>query len=275
MTDARSDEPVPTHYRTIFLSDIHLGTRGCRAEELLSFLKAHTCDTLYLVGDIVDGWRLRQSIYWPQSHTNVVRRFLTAAKRDTQVIYVTGNHDEFLRRYADLVIGNIELVDRAEHRTADGRRLLVVHGDEFDVITRYHRWVAQLGDAGYDLLLCINRWLNQARASCGFGHWSLSAWVKRKVKSAVSFIGEYEAAVAHECRRRGFDGIVCGHIHHADVREIDGIDYHNCGDWVESCTALVESADGRLAVLQWPPHAIVLPFPAQEDRPRLPLAIGE
>ena len=255
-------EPPATHYRAIFLSDIHLGTRDCQAETLLSFLKVHTCDRLYLVGDIIDGWRLRSGIYWPQSHSNVLRRFLTAAKRDTQVIYVTGNHDEFLRRYSNLIIGNIHLVDQAEHVTSSGKRMLVLHGDEFDVITRYHRWLAFLGDRGYDLLLAVNRQLNRVREHFGFGHWSLSAWVKLKVKKAVNFISEFEESLAHECRRRGFDGVVCGHIHHAEVRDVDGVRYHNCGDWVESCTALVEQPDGALTVLRWRrPSADVIALP--------------
>ena len=261
-----ADTPT-THYRAIFLSDIHLGTRDCQAEALLSFLKVHTCDRLYLVGDIIDGWRLRSGIYWPQSHSNVLRRFLTAAKRDTQVIYVTGNHDEFLRRYSNLIIGNIHLVDQAEHITSDGKRMLVLHGDEFDVVTRYHRWLAFLGDRGYDLLLAINRQLNFVREQFGFGHWSLSAWVKRKVKKAVNFISEFEESLAHECRRRGFDGVVCGHIHHAEVRDVEGVRYHNCGDWVESCTALVEQPDGSLTVLPWRrPRAEVIALPARPQK---------
>lgn len=244
-------EPGKTHYRTIFLSDIHLGTRGCQAERLLDFLKQHTCDRLYLVGDIVDGWRLKSHLFWPQSHSNVLRRFLTLTKRGTDVIYVTGNHDEFLRKYSDLAIGNLQLVDRAEHQTADGRRLLVVHGDEFDVVTRYHRWLAFLGDAGYTLLLEINRHLNRLRERLGYGYWSLSAWVKQRVKRAVSFIGEFEAALAHQCHKEGFDGVVCGHIHHAEIRDVGGMLYLNCGDWVESCTALVEDDDGVFSVLEW------------------------
>lgn len=244
-------EPDKTHYRTIFLSDIHLGTRGCQADRLLDFLKHHTCDRLYLVGDIVDGWRMKSSIYWPQEHSNVLRRFLTLAKRGTRVIYVTGNHDEFLRRYSDLALGNLSLVDEAVHVTAGGERLLVIHGDEFDVITRYHRWIACLGDAGYAALLVLNRYLNRLRSRFGYGYWSLSAWIKHRVKKAVSFISEFEQAVAHHCRRLGHQGVVCGHIHHAEIRDLDGVRYLNCGDWVESCTALVEDEHGRFEILQW------------------------
>ncbi|MAT84054.1 MAG: UDP-2,3-diacylglucosamine hydrolase [Gammaproteobacteria bacterium] len=258
-------EPGKTHYRTIFLSDIHLGTKGCQAERLLEFLKQHTCDRLYLVGDIVDGWRMKSSIYWSQSHSNVLRRFLTLTKRGTQVVYVTGNHDEFLRRYSDLAIGHLELVDEAVHDTADGRRLLVVHGDEYDVITRYHRWVAFLGDLGYTLLLALNRHFNALRSRLGYGYWSLSAWLKHRVKRAVNFISEFEEAVVHQCHKRGFDGVVCGHIHHAEIREIQGLRYLNCGDWVESCTALVEDEHGRFEILDWSrraPAATVVPLPA-------------
>lgn len=251
MNHANLREPGKTHYRTIFLSDIHLGTRGCQADRLLDFLKQHTCDELYLVGDIIDGWRMRSSIFWPQAHSNVLRRFLTLTKRGTRMVYVTGNHDEFLRRYSDLAIGNIELVDEAVHETADGRRLLVVHGDEYDVITRYHRWVAWLGDVGYTLMLELNRHFNALRGRFGYGYWSLSAWVKHRVKRAVSFISEFEEAVAHQCRKQGYDGVVCGHIHHAEIRDLAGVRYLNCGDWVESCTALVENERGEFQILDW------------------------
>jgi UDP-2,3-diacylglucosamine pyrophosphatase LpxH len=251
MSRAARLEPEKTHYRTIFLSDIHLGTKGCQADKLLSFLKQHSCDRLYLVGDIVDGWRMRSQVYWPQSHSNVVRRFLTLTKRGTKLIYVTGNHDEFLRRYSDLEIGNLELVDHAEHDALDGRHLLVVHGDQFDVVTRYHRWVAFLGDQGYTLLLEINRLLNALRGRLGYGYWSLSAYIKQRVKRAVSFISEYEEAILHQCRKEGYDGVVCGHIHHAEISEVHGLTYMNCGDWVESCTALVEDEDGQFRILDW------------------------
>jgi UDP-2,3-diacylglucosamine pyrophosphatase LpxH len=244
-------EPSKTHYKTIFLSDIHLGTRGCRADLLLEFLKEHTCDELYLVGDIIDGWRFKKGFYWPQEHTNVMRRFLTLSKRGTCVTYVTGNHDEFLRKYSDMEIGNIRLVDEAVHRTADGRRLLVVHGDAYDVVTRYHRWVALLGDLGYGWLLTLNMHLNRWRARFGYGYWSLSSWVKYRVKRAVSFVSGFEEAVSHHCRQQGYDGVVCGHIHHAEITDYDGVRYMNCGDWVESCTALVEDEAGKFHLIRW------------------------
>lgn len=271
MTKQSLREPGKTHYRAIFLSDIHLGARGCQAERLLHFLKLHTCDRLYLVGDIVDGWRMRSSIYWPQSHSDVLRRFLTLCKRGTRLIYVTGNHDEFLRKYSDAVIGNLALVDKAEHLTADGRRLLVVHGDEYDVVTRYHRWVALLGDQGYTLLLWLNRYFNLMRSRLGYGYWSLSAWIKQRVKRAVSFISEFEEAIVHQCRKEGYDGVVCGHIHHAEIRDLGGTVYMNCGDWVESCTALVEDERGAFRILDWGQEAaradvITLPLEAEPER---------
>ena len=248
----QSSDRSKTHYRTIFLSDIHLGTKGCQAELLLDFLKQHSCDRLYLVGDIIDGWRMKSSgIYWPQAHNNVMRRVLTLMKRGTQVTYVTGNHDEFLRKYSPMEIGNLRIVDEWTHETADGRKLLVVHGDQFDVITRYHQWLAWLGDAGYTLLLELNRHYNVLRRRFGYGYWSLSAWVKQRVKKAVSHIGHYEEAIAHQCRKQNYDGVVCGHIHHAEISDFDGVQYMNCGDWVESCTALVEDRNGQFHILDW------------------------
>ncbi len=260
MRDTRTTRPETghkeggkNHYRTIWISDVHLGTAGCKAEHLAEFLKHHSCDRLYLVGDIVDGWKLRSGWYWPQEHTNVVRKILTKAKRGTEVFYVTGNHDEFLRKFVDdrLEIGNIRLVNEAVHETADGRRLLVIHGDLFDVITRYHRWIALAGDAIYEGTMRCNDWLNRARAMLGMRYWSLSAFAKQHVKTAVNIVSAFEDALARECRRRSFDGVVCGHIHHAETRDIGGVTYHNCGDWVESCTALTEDMDGHIAVVRW------------------------
>jgi len=190
-------------------------------------------------------------MYWPQTHSNVIRRVLTKARRGCRVVYVTGNHDEFLRRYSRLELGNILLCDSAEHVTADGRRLLVIHGDQYDAVVQGHRWLAFLGDKGYEFLLVLNRWFNRFRERFGFGYWSLSAAVKHRVKKAVSYISDFEDAVAWDCRRRGFDGVVCGHIHHAEIRDFDGVGYYNCGDWVESCTALVEHHDGRIELRRW------------------------
>lgn len=240
-------------YRTIWISDVHLGTSGCRAAELTEFLKANDCEQLYLVGDIIDGWRLRSNFYWPQEHSNVLRQILTKAKRGTRVTYVSGNHDEFLRRFVDqpLQLGNIQVVNEAVHETADGRRLLVLHGDQFDGITRYHKWLALTGDAAYSATLWANLWFNRFRARAGMPYWSLAAYAKSRVKKAVNFIYQFEKAVAHEARRRRMDGVVCGHIHQAEIKPVNGVTYHNCGDWVESCTALAERPDGRIGVLHW------------------------
>ena len=242
-----------SRYRTIWISDVHLGTAGCKAGHLVDFLKHNSCENLYLVGDIIDGWKLKSGWFWPQEHTNVVRKVLTQAKRGTNVYYVTGNHDEFLRKFVgyELEIGNIRLVNEHIHETADGRKLLVVHGDFFDVITRYHRWIALAGDAVYEGTMRFNYWFNRVRARAGMGYWSLSAFAKQHVKTAVNIVSTFEASLAHECKRRELDGVICGHIHHADVREIDGVTYYNCGDWVESCTALAEDFNGRISIIRW------------------------
>ncbi|MBL6751792.1 MAG: UDP-2,3-diacylglucosamine diphosphatase [Nevskia sp.] len=246
-------ERSPARHRTIWLSDTHLGTPGCKAEFLVDFLKHNECETLYLVGDIIDGWKLRGSWFWPQEHTNVIRKVLTKAKRGTKVYYVTGNHDEFLRKFVGyrLEIGNIRVVNEMIHITADGRRLLVLHGDFFDVITRYHRWLALAGDFAYEATMAANFWFNRGRRLLGMPYWSLSAFAKQTVKSAVNVVTEFEDAVARECRRRELDGVICGHIHHAEIRQLHGVTYHNCGDWVESCTALAEDFNGKLSILNW------------------------
>ncbi|HEX9465694.1 MAG TPA: UDP-2,3-diacylglucosamine diphosphatase [Alphaproteobacteria bacterium] len=245
------DDPEPRQYRAIWLSDIHLGTRGCKAAFLLDFLKHTESDFLYLVGDIVDGWRLRQSWFWNQLHNDVVQKLLRKARKGTKVVYVPGNHDEILRDYLDLHFGGIYVTGEAMHDTADGKRLLIIHGDAFDGVVRYARWLAFLGDRAYNVALVLNHWFNKARLALGYPYWSLSAFLKHKVKNAVNYIGDFEHAVAAEAKRRGADGVVCGHIHKAEMREIDGILYCNDGDWVESCTALVEHANGRLEILRW------------------------
>ncbi|MEQ1497920.1 MAG: UDP-2,3-diacylglucosamine diphosphatase [Novosphingobium sp.] len=238
-------------YRTVWISDIHLGTRGCNAVLLLDFLRAIECDTLYLVGDVVDGWRLRKGWYWPDAHNEVVRRVLKLAHRGTRVVLVAGNHDEMLRPYAGMTFGGVEVALEAIHQTADGRRLLVTHGDAFDVVVLYHRWLAFLGDAAYSFLLGLNVVLNRVRRRLHMPYWSLSSYLKKRVKNAVAFIGEFEEAVAHAARERGVDGVVCGHIHSAEIRQIGSITYYNDGDWVESCTALVEAADGAMSLVDW------------------------
>jgi UDP-2,3-diacylglucosamine pyrophosphatase LpxH len=240
---------TPRRVRSVWLSDIHLGTRDCQAETLLAFLDAIECDYLYLVGDIIDFWRLERAPHWPQRHSDVIQAVLSKAQAGCVVTLIPGNHDEYLRRFCDLQLGNILVVREAVHRTADGRLLLLLHGDEFDGVTRCHRWVARTGDIGYELLLRINRWFNGARRILGFPYWSLSAYVKWKVKRAVDFVVDFEQSVAREAARRGMHGVVCGHIHRATMREAHGVLYCNTGDWVESCTALIERADGVLELL--------------------------
>lgn len=239
------------HYRAVWISDIHLGTPGCNAELLTDFLRSIECETLYLVGDIIDGWRLKKGWFWPDAHNEVLRRILKMVHRGTRVVFIAGNHDEMLRDYAGLTFGGVELVDEAVHVTTDGRRLLVVHGDAFDTVVVYARWLALLGDAAYELLLKINTVLNRARRALGLPYWSLSAYLKRKVKNAVAYVGKFEEAVARVARQRGFAGVVCGHIHCAEIREIGEITYYNDGDWVESCTALAEDAEGQITIIDW------------------------
>ncbi|AWJ90942.1 UDP-2,3-diacylglucosamine hydrolase [Azospirillum baldaniorum] len=238
-------------YRSIWISDVHLGTRGCKAEYLLDFLKHNESDHLYLVGDIVDGWRLRKTWYWPQAHNDVVQKILRRARKGVQVYYIPGNHDEAARDYAGLQFGGVQVVEEMIHVTADGRQLLVTHGDRFDVVVKYARWLAFIGDNAYVVLLQANTLFNWARRKLGFPYWSLSAFLKHKTKTAVEFIGNYETALGDEARRRKVDGVVCGHIHTAEIRDMEGILYCNDGDWVESCTALVEHPCGRLEIIDW------------------------
>jgi UDP-2,3-diacylglucosamine pyrophosphatase LpxH len=239
----------PKRVRTLFLSDLHLGTRGCQAEELLEFLRQYEADTIYLVGDIVDGWQLKFSWYWPQSHNDVVQKILRKARKGTRVIYIPGNHDEFLRDYYGSHFGGIEVVESCIHIAVDGKRYLVIHGDLFDLVIRHARWLALLGNHAYDSAIWLNRHFNSIRRGLGFPYWSLSRWVKLKVKNAVNFISEFERTLAGEARRRAADGVICGHIHHAVIRTEAGVTYVNCGDWVESCTAVVEHFDGRLEII--------------------------
>lgn len=239
------------HYRAIFISDVHLGTRGCKADFLLDFLRETESDHLYLVGDIIDGWRLRRAWHWPQAHNDVIQKVLRKSRKGTRVVYIPGNHDEFVRDYVEHDFGSVALASEACHVTADGRRLLVLHGDAFDGVVLYARWVALLGDTAYVLALWLNHWFNIARRRLGMPYWSLSRFLKSKVKNAVGFIARYENTIAEEARRRGYDGVVCGHIHHAEIRPVGDILYCNDGDWVESCTALVEHFDGRLEIIDW------------------------
>ena len=241
--------------RALFLSDIHLGTRACQAERLLEFLKAYEAEVLYLIGDIVDFWAMGRGIQWSAAQNTVVQKVLRRARHGEQVVLIPGNHDEALREHDGTAFGGIRVVNEHVHVTADGRRYLLIHGDEFDQVTRHHRWVAVLGDMGYNLLVRINGWLSWLRRRLRLrGYWSLAGYAKRKVKKAVSFIYGFEEAVIHAVRERKLDGVICGHIHSAAHRQIDGIAYLNCGDWVDSCTGIVEHLDGRLELIQW--HAV-------------------
>ncbi len=244
-------EPEPAVYRTLFLSDVHLGTRGCQAGLLLDFLKHNDAATIYLVGDMIDGWQLKNGWYWPQAHNDVVQKLLRKVRRGVRVIYVPGNHDEFARGYTGSVFGGVEVAGHAYHMTADNKRLLIVHGDEFDIVVHHARWLAFLGDWAYTVALWSNLWFNKVRRKLGFPYWSLSAWAKLKVKNAANFIGAFEVALAEAARRHHADGVVCGHIHHAAIRDVGGITYVNTGDFVESCTAVAEHDDGRLEILRW------------------------
>jgi UDP-2,3-diacylglucosamine pyrophosphatase LpxH len=245
------------HYRAIWISDIHLGTSGCQAECLLDFLRHFESDRLYLVGDILDGWQLRKGWYWPQAHNDVVQKVLRKARKGTHVVYIAGNHDEMVRQFIGMHFGDIEIADEAVHTLLDGRKLWVVHGDLFDGVMQHARWLALVGDTAYTIILKLNRWFNAVRHRLGFSYWSLSQYLKQKVKKAVNFITAFEEAVIDEARRRGYQGVVCGHIHKAEMREINGMLYCNDGDWVESMTALVETLDGELQLIHWPHRGTV------------------
>ena len=239
-------------YRTIWISDVHLGTKGCNAEMLIDFLDNTDSETMYLVGDIIDGWRLKKKFYWPQAHNDIVWHILKRARRGTRIVYIPGNHDEMFRQFTGLSFGGVEIRRAAFHDTADGRRLMVLHGDEFDAVMLAHRWLAFVGDAAYHAMMELNRWVNAARRGLGMPYWSLSRMAKHKVKNAVEFISKYEEVVARAAAERGVNGVVCGHIHTAEFRNIGGVEYWNDGDWVEGCNALVEHADGRMEILHWP-----------------------
>lgn len=256
LEDSESGSPVAPRMRTVWISDIHLGTPGCQAEALLDFLRSVECDTLYLVGDIIDAWQLRRKWFWPQAHNDVIQKILRKARKGTRVIYIPGNHDEFARKYVSHLFGGVEVVQEAIHVTAAGQRLWILHGDIFDGVIQCARWLAYLGDSAYEFLLRLNGRLNSWRARFGLPYWSLSRYLKLKVKRAVSFVGDFENAVVREARKRQVQGVVCGHIHHAEMRDIDGLLYCNDGDWVESLTALVEHADGRLEILDWADHSV-------------------
>lgn len=243
---------APTQrYRAIFISDVHLGTRGCKASYLLDFLRHTESDVLYLVGDIIDGWALRKNVHWPQAHNDIVQKVLRKARKGTRVVYVPGNHDESARQFAGLHFGGIAIREDDVHTTASGRRLWVVHGDFADGVMRHARWLAYVGDAAYEFSLWLNHQLNRVRVRLGRPYWSLSQYFKHRVKNAVSFIFDFEQVLLREARRRGYDGVVCGHIHKAEIRDVDGMTYANDGDWVESLTALVETLEGHLQIVTW------------------------
>ena len=254
-------EPVAAthHYRSVFISDFHLGTKGSKAEILLDFIKQTESDYLYLVGDIFDGWQLKKNWYWPQAHNDVIQKLLRKARKGTKVFYIPGNHDEFARGYVGNNVGGIEVLNELVHTTADGKRLLVLHGDQFDGVVKFNRWLAVLGSHAYEFSMFLNHHYNVVRRWFGMPYWSLSAYLKHRVKNAIAYITEFESAVAQEARHRHCDGILCGHIHKAEMRTIEGVQYVNSGDWVESCTAIVEHADGRLELINW------LDQPAYQD----------
>lgn len=251
-TLAEIPEAEVRHYRAIWISDIHLGTSGCKADFLLDFLRVNESDQLYLVGDIVDGWQLKRGWYWKQSHNDVVQKVLRKARKGTKVTYIVGNHDEVLREFLGLRFGEILIENEAVHELRDGRRLWVTHGDLFDGVIQYAKWLAYLGDTAYTMALKVNDHFNYLRHKMGMSYWSLSQYLKHRVKNAVSFITAFEEALTTEARRRGYDGVVCGHIHRPEIREIDGTLYCNDGDWVESLSALVETHEGELKLVYWP-----------------------
>ncbi len=257
-------------YRTLFISDVHLGSKAAKTDFLLDFLRLHDADTIILVGDIVDGWRLKRSWYWPQPCNDVVQKLLRKARKGTRIIYVPGNHDEFVRDFPGVHFGGIEVANRHIHEAGDGRKYLVLHGDEFDVVVRNARVLAYLGDWAYDTAIAINVVLSAVRRRLGLPYWSFSAWAKLQVKHAVNFIGEFQKVVAEEARRAGVDGVICGHIHHAIIDQMDDIRYINTGDWVESCTAVAEHEDGTMELITWR-KMVGLPVP-RADIALVPLA---
>ena len=252
-------EPGVKRYRAIFVSDLHLGTKACQAEAFIDFLRCNDAPLIYLIGDIIDFWRIKRDIYWPQSHNDVLQKLLRKARKGTGLVYIPGNHDEAMRDYCGLRFGGIAIERHATHVAADGRRYLIIHGDEFDVVVRYAKWLALLGDWSYGVALWANTHFNAVRRLLGLSYWSLSAYLKQKVKRAVNYIGEFEAALAQEARRNGAQGVVCGHVHHPAIRQVGDIAYVNTGDWVESRTAVAETEDGVFEIIRWA-HS--------EDRPK-------
>lgn len=239
-------------YRTIWISDLHIGSTQCQADVLLDFLKYNDSEKLYLVGDIIDFWALSKKMYWPREHNTVIQKILRKARRGTHIIYIPGNHDENVRDYDSYIFGDIIVKNSDIHTTADNKRFLIVHGDEYDTIAQHHQWIAKLGSDGYDILVELNRVIKAVRRYFGVNsHFSLAAYIKYKVKNAVQFISDYEENIVHTLKKENVDGVICGHIHHAEIKEIDQFLYINTGDFVESCTAIVEHFDGRLELIHW------------------------
>jgi UDP-2,3-diacylglucosamine pyrophosphatase LpxH len=246
-----SSEPTVSKYRSVFISDVHLGTKSSQADALLEFMKTFECEKLYLVGDIIDCWAMSKSMYWHQTHNDVIQKILRRGRKGTDIIYVSGNHDEVLRDFGDQFFGNIHIVEKAVHITVDDKPMMVIHGDQFDAVIRNAKWLAHLGTWAYDTAILLNIAVAKVRKWFNLPYWSLSAWAKYKVKEAVNFIGNYEETLASYAKAQGVTGIICGHIHHANILDIGNIKYMNCGDWVESCTAIVEHHNGKFEIIRW------------------------
>jgi len=261
------NEAGTKHYRALFVSDLHLGTKACQAEAFLDFLRVCETPRIYLVGDIVDFWRIKRGVYWPQAHNDVLQKLLRKARKGTDLVFIPGNHDEAMRDYCGSRFGGVAIERNIIHVGADGRRYLVMHGDEFDVVVRYAKWLALFGDWSYTVALWANTHFNVVRRFFGLSYWSLSAYLKQRVKRAVNYIGEFETALAQEARRRGAQGVICGHIHHAAMRQVGDVVYINTGDWVESCTAVGETKDGTFEIIRWTQHP--------QDRRKVPALAEE
>ena len=247
-------KPVVNRQRAIFISDVHLGTKDCKASQLNEFLKLHQCEALYIVGDFIDGWRMAKKVHWRKSYTRIIRRILKLSKRGVKIYYVTGNHDEFFRKFANNRFDNIHLINKIVHTTADNKRLVVIHGDQFDGVTRAHSLLKWIGDWGYDILMFLNRVFNLLRAKYGYGYWSFAGYLKNHIKRAQRYITDYEDAASRFAAKQGYDGIICGHIHHPAAKELNNVAYYNTGDWVESCTALMEDFEGGFTLMDWKNH---------------------
>jgi UDP-2,3-diacylglucosamine pyrophosphatase LpxH len=238
-------------YKTVFISDIHLGTRMSQANQLLEFMKTFECEKIYLVGDIIDCWSMSKKTIWTQFHNDVIQKLLRRARKGTEIIYIPGNHDDVMRNYCDNEFGHVIIVKDTVHIGVDGKFYFVTHGDQFDIVMRNAKWLAHFGSWAYDISIQMSGIVNKIRTIFGLPYWSLSAYLKNTVKESVNFIGDYEETLTNYVKGKGLNGIICGHIHHANIRNIDGIEYMNCGDWVESCTALVEHYDGKFEIIYW------------------------